>query len=181
MSSGVPPPDWAALYTKHKDKMWRVAAGILRESGRQSDAQDVVHEALRSLMTSPPAAVDNWEALLIATVRRRALDVLNAARIRHDGGELPDDTARELASNQYLADDVAAAVDHERAGGVVWDALGALDPRDRQIVWSRIVHERSLRDLAHEFDLSEGRISQITKKSLAVLRDELRRQGIDGW
>jgi hypothetical protein len=29
--SEVPPPDWAALYQKHRDAMYRVAARTLRE------------------------------------------------------------------------------------------------------------------------------------------------------
>ena len=54
MSSGGPPPDWAALYAKHKDKMWSVARRVLREAGRESETADVVQEAMRSLMASPP-------------------------------------------------------------------------------------------------------------------------------
>ena len=181
MSSGTPPPDWAALYAKYRDKMWGSAARILREAGRESETEDVVHEALHSLMESPPTAVRNWEAVLVATAKRRAIDLVRSARVRHDGGEIPDDAANELASDEFLADDVAAAVDRQRAGALVWDALGDLDGRDRQVVWERIVHQRSLRDLADEFDLSEGRISQITKKALETLHEALERQGVEGW
>ena len=48
MSSGVPPPDWAAIYAKHKDKMWGVARRVLREAGGESETADVVQEAMRS-------------------------------------------------------------------------------------------------------------------------------------
>ena len=181
MSSGTPPPpDWAALYAKHRDKMWASAARILREAGRESETEDVVHEALRSLMESTPVAVQNWEAMLVTTVKRRAIDLVRSARVRHHAGELADDAAERLASDEFLADDVAQAVDHQRLGALLWDALGDLEGRDRQVVWERIVHERSLRDIAAEFDLSEGRISQITKKALETLRDALERQGVEG-
>ncbi|WP_028652640.1 sigma-70 family RNA polymerase sigma factor [Nocardioides halotolerans] len=181
MSSGGPPPDWAALYAKHKDKMWSVARKVLREAGRESDAADVVQEAMRSLMASPPKSVTNWEALMVATAKRRALDLLDSARVRHDGGELIEETTEGLASDEFLAEDVASAVDNQRVGGLLWDALGDLDPRDRQIVWRRFVHERSLRELAAEFGVSEGRISQITKAALTTLRAALEQQGIEGW
>ncbi len=118
---------------------------------------------------------------MIATVKRRAVDVLRSARVRRDGGEISDAAATQLGSEEFLADDVAEAVDHERVGGLIWDALGGLDARDRQIVWERIVHQRSLRELAEEFGLSEGRISQITKAGLTSLRDALEKQGVEGW
>lgn len=118
---------------------------------------------------------------MVATAKRRALDLLGSARVLHDGGEIDEDLSDSLATDEFIADDVAAAVDREHAGGLLWDALGGLDPRDRQIVWARIVHQRTLSDLASEFDLSEGRISQITKASLAALRSALEQQGVEGW
>lgn len=181
MSSGVPPPDWAALYEKHKDAMWRAAGRVLREAGRHSETADVVQTAMESLMSSVPEDVENWEAMMVKTAVRRAVDLIRSARVRHDGGELEESHTAGLAADQYIAEDVADAVDHERAGALVWDALGHLDPRDRRIVWERIVHGRSGRELADEFDLSEGRISQIVKAGLKTLRTELERQGVEGW
>lgn len=181
MSSGVPPPDWAALYEKHKEAMWKAAGRVLREAGRHSETADVVHAAMESLMSSVPGNVENWEALMVKTAVRRAVDFLRSAHVRHDGGELEEDLTDGLATDQYIGDDVADTVDRERAGTLVWDALGQLDPRNRRIVWERLVHERTGRELAEEFNLSEGRISQIVKDSLATLRTELRRQGIEGW
>ncbi len=118
---------------------------------------------------------------MVATAKRRALDLLDSARVRHDGGELSEDQTERLASGEVLAEDVASAVDNQRAGGLLWDALGDLDPRDRQILWGRFVQERSLRDLAAEFGVSEGRISQITKTALTTLRAALEQQGVEGW
>lgn len=181
VSRGAPPPDSAALYEKHKDAMWRAAGKVLREAGRQDETADVVHAAIESVMSSVPEDVDSWEALLVKTAVRRALDVLRSARVRHDGGELPESTAPGRSIDQFIADDVAEAVDGERAGALVWDALGRLDPRDRRIVWERFVHERSGRELADEFGLSEGRISQIAKAGLKTLRIELEDNGVEGW
>ena len=71
--------------------MWSVARRVLREAGRESDTADVVQEAMRSLIASPPKSVMNWEALMVATAKRRALDLLDSARVRHDGGELSEE------------------------------------------------------------------------------------------
>lgn len=46
--------DWAALYQKHRDAMFRVAKGVLRSSGRVDLADDAVQDAMVSLMKSPP-------------------------------------------------------------------------------------------------------------------------------
>ncbi len=181
MSSGAPPPDWSALYQKHRDAMWKAAGRLLREAGRHSETADVVHAAMVSLISAVPDGVENWEALMVKTATRRATDLIRSARVRHDGGGLDESHTGRLATDQFIAEDVADAVDHERAGAIVREALGSLDPRDRQIVWGRFVHERTGRELAEHFGLSEGRVSQIVKSALARLRTELQLNGIEGW
>jgi DNA-directed RNA polymerase specialized sigma24 family protein len=52
--------DWAALYLRHRDAMYRSAASILRGAGRTDLVLDAVQEAMTSLMASPPAAAENW-------------------------------------------------------------------------------------------------------------------------
>src|SRR4051794_2680297 len=79
----VPPPDWAALYQKHRDAMYRVAARTLRDAGRVDEAEDVVMAAMESLMKNPPTGVTNWEAMMVQTSKRRALDVLKSAAVKH--------------------------------------------------------------------------------------------------
>jgi DNA-directed RNA polymerase specialized sigma24 family protein len=81
--SELPPPDWAALYQQHRDAMYRVAARALREAGRADKAGDAVSAAMASLMKSPPANVQNWQALLVKAAKRRALDILGSAAVRH--------------------------------------------------------------------------------------------------
>ncbi len=52
-------PDWAALYQRHRDAMYRVAAKVLREAGLADQAGgDAVQAAMVSLMKSPPSGCD---------------------------------------------------------------------------------------------------------------------------
>ncbi|MDK6499285.1 sigma factor, partial [Escherichia coli] len=67
------PPDLGALYLRHRDAMHTVAASVLREAGRASEAEDAVQDAIVSIMASPPENVRNWEAFLVTAAKRKAL------------------------------------------------------------------------------------------------------------
>ena len=56
----VVPPDLGALYLRHRDAMRGVAASVLREAGLADTAGDAVHEAIVSIMKSPPGDVRDW-------------------------------------------------------------------------------------------------------------------------
>lgn len=76
-------PDLAALYQKHRDAMYRVAAQVLGEGGIADQKVDVVHDTFMSLMASPPSEeVRNWEAFLIKCVKYKATDRLRSAEFR---------------------------------------------------------------------------------------------------
>lgn len=74
-------PDWAALYQEHRAAMHRVAATVLRETGLVDQAEDAVQKAMASLMKSSPAAVGNWEAVMVTAARWKALDRLRSAAV----------------------------------------------------------------------------------------------------
>lgn len=77
-----PSYDWAALYQKHRDAMCGVAYEVLRGSRRWDLAADAVQEAMVSLMKAPPTEPPrSWEALLVATSKRRALDIVRSAAV----------------------------------------------------------------------------------------------------
>ncbi|MBK6885379.1 MAG: hypothetical protein IPH03_02310 [Tetrasphaera sp.] len=109
----VPPPDWAALYEKHRDAMYRVAARTLRGAGRAHEAEDAVMKAMVSLMERPPQGVQNWEAMLVKVTHRRALDLLKSTDIQHaSGSQIADHDGAVPAT---VEDDVIEAVDRQRA------------------------------------------------------------------
>jgi RNA polymerase sigma-70 factor (ECF subfamily) len=170
-----PSPDIGALYLRHREAMYRAAAGVLREAGRASDAGDAVQDAIVSILTSPPANVQNWEALLVSTAKRRALDRLKSASVRHSGGEL-DESHDRAERGDDLADDVATALDSHRRAALAWDSLAALDERHRKAVWDTVALERPRSEVAAELGVTPPRVSQMVTAALKVLRDEMKRK-----
>lgn len=174
--AATPPPDWAALYQKHREAMYRVAARTLRGAGREAEAEDVVMAAMESLMKKPPRDVANWEAMMVKATIRRALDLLKSAEVNHASGvELVD---HDGALPGTLQDDVAEAVDRQRDAAAAWDALSSLGVRHRQVVWEYIAKGRSRDDVAAEFGVSPARVSQIATKALKELKEVLEREGV---
>lgn len=170
-----PSPDIGALYLRHRDAMYRAAASVLREAGRASEAGDAVQDAIVSILVSPPINVENWEALLVSTAKRRALDRLKSAAVRHSGGELGEAHDRaELGGD--LADDVASAVDSQRRASLAWESLSVLDERHRKAVWDTVALEKPRSDVAAELGVTPPRVSQLVTAALKDLRDEMGRK-----
>lgn len=169
------PQDLGALYIRHRDAMHRVAASVLREAGRASEAGDVVHDAIVSIMASPPRAVRSWEAFLVTAAKRKALDRIRSAEVRHAGPELAE-VVHDRATDSDLADDVADAIDQLRRAGEAWDCLSILDERHRKVVWETVALARPRSEVATELNVTPARVSQITTRSLALLREEMCRR-----
>jgi RNA polymerase sigma factor (sigma-70 family) len=170
-----PQPDIAALYLQHRDAMYRAAASVLREVGRASDAGDAVQDAIVSILALPPSDVQNWQALLVSTAKRRALDRLRSASVRHSGGEL-DKSHEQTELGDDLADDVASAVDSQRRAALAWESLAVLNGRHRKAVWDTVALERSRSEVAAELGVSPARVSQMVTAALKDLRDEMNRK-----
>jgi RNA polymerase sigma-70 factor (ECF subfamily) len=159
----------------HRDAMYRVAASVLREVGRASEASDAVQDAIVSILASPPANVQNWEAVLVSAAKRRAIDRIRSASARHDGGAV-DETHDRAEPSEDLADDVASIVDSHRRAAVARDSLAVLDDRHRKAVWEVRGLERSRNDVAADLGVTPARVSQMVTSALRDLRDEMNRK-----
>lgn len=169
MSTGDGDIDFAAAYLQHRVAMYRVAVSVLREVGRESEAEDVVSDAVVSLLASPPEGVRNWEALLVTVVKRKALDRVRSAEVRKAGP--PVDLERDdPPSEDDVADEVVSAIDRSRLAGVAWDGLSTLDERSRFAVWSFAALGRPRADIATDLGVSPGRVSQMVTAALQKLR-----------
>lgn len=172
----VPPPDWAALYQKHRDAMYRVAARTLRGAGRAAEAEDVVMMAMESLMKKPPRNVKNWEAMMVKATTLRALDLLKSAAVKHASGtELVDHDGAVPAT---IEDDAIEAVDRQRAAANAWDKLSLLDERHRHVAWEYVAKGRSRDEVAAELGVSPARVSQMATKALKELKEALEKEGV---
>lgn len=173
-------PDWAALYQKHRDAMHRVAARVLREAGLAESAEDVVMDAMASLMKSPPTGtVHSWEAVLVVTARRRAVDLLRSAAIQHHGPQLDETHDTDDRTGVAIVDDVAQRVDDARLCAAVRDPLSALDLRERQVLWRVKALGQPRNRVAADFGISPARVSQICVHALRQLREALEQGGAE--
>jgi RNA polymerase sigma-70 factor (ECF subfamily) len=159
--------------------MYQVAALVLREVGRASEAADAVNDAIVSIIASPPTDVRNWEAFLVTAAKRKALDRVRSAEVRHAGPELAE-AIHDRADGVDLAEDVADAMDRKEQASHAWDCLSILDDRHRKAVWETVALERPRSEVAAELGVTPGRVSQMTTRALALLREEMnRREGRD--
>lgn len=175
-------PDLGALYLRHRDAMHRVAASVLREAGLASQAGDAVQDAFVSIIASPPNNVQNWEAFLVTAAKRKALDRIGSADVRHTGPELIESDHDRVDAGIDIAEDVTAELDQKNRAAIAWDCLSVLDDRDRKVVWEIAGLGRPRAEVADEIRVSPGRVSQLVGRALARLREELNRQevGDDG-
>lgn len=174
---GTVPPDLGALYLRHGSAMYQVAASVLREVGRASEAADAVSDAIVSVMASPPPDVRNWEAFLVTAAKRKALDRVRSAEVRHAGPKFVQ-VIHDRADDIDLAADVVDAVDRREQAGKAWDCLSILDERHRKAVWETVALERPRSAVAGELGVTPGRVSQMTTRALALVREEMsRREG----
>lgn len=172
-------PDLAALYRLHGDAMHKVAASVLREAGRADEAGDAVQDAIVSVLASPPGKVANWEAFLVTAAKRRALDRLRSAEVRHAGGEFQLDRDDRSDDEIDVADDVAEALDRKNDAADAWDALAILDERHRKVVWEISGLERPRGAVAADLGVTPGRVSQMLSRGLQQLREEMERRESD--
>lgn len=169
------PPNLGALYLRYRDAMYKVAASVLWEVGRASEAGDAVNDAIVSIMTAPPKHVRNWETFLVTAAKRKALDRVRSADVRHTGPEFVE-SVHDRADGTDIAEDVATDLDRKERATVARDCLGILDERHRKIVWKIVALEQSRGEVAAELAVSPARVSQMTTRALVLLREEMNRR-----
>jgi len=173
----APPPDWAALYLRHRDAMYRVAARTLRDLGLAANAEDVVMAAMESLMRKPPSSVRNWEAMLVRVTKMRAFDLLKSAAVKHSSAA--DPVVYDAASPDDVEDEVIQAVDRQRASARVRDSLSVLDTRHRQAVWEYVAKGRPRAEVAAELGVTPARVNQMVSKALRQLKEAQEMEGVN--
>lgn len=164
-----PAPDWAALYEKHREAMYGAALTVLARKAPDL-ANDAVNSAMVSLMENPPSGVTNWRALLVATAKRRALDMVRSAAIKQ-ASELVDEHTdhRSPDGNAILRRlDLAA-----RAKA----AITTLNVQEKYVLDEYLVHQNSRASVAEALGVTPGRVSQIATKVQRDLRAALEEGG----
>lgn len=157
--------DWAPLYKKHRDAMYGVAYEVLRGSGRVDLAADAVQEAIVSLMKSPPKeSPRSWEALLVATAKRRAIDMIRSAAM----------VRGVTFSEEYLPGGVPSGEDD----ALEWlekiararPVIARLDAQARTVLAQYVVLDRPRAEVAAGLHVTPARVSQIATKALSEIQ-----------
>lgn len=164
--------DLGALYLQHRDAMYRVAASVLRGAGMAHLAEDVVQDAMVSMMKSPPQAVLNWEAFMVAAAKRKAIDRCRSAAVVHAGPEFSTQE-HDRATDSDIAEDVVEDLERIRLASGVQKVLSVLDDRHRTAVWQFAALGRPRSEVASELGVTPPRVSQMVKRALEILRKEL--------
>lgn len=163
--------DWAALYQKHRGAMYGVAYHVLRGSGRVDLADDAVQEAMVSLMKSPPVeAPRSWEALLVVTAKRRALDIIGSAAIVR-GVAFAEDFLGAAPSEENEKLERLEKIARARP------AIARLDPQAHTVLAQYIVLDRPRTEVAAGLGVTPARVSQIATKILAEITAALEQGG----
>lgn len=171
-------PDWAALYLRHKDAMYATARYMLKGDSGVVQAADIVMDAMKSVMTSPPDRVQNWEAFLVTVVKRRALDHFKTSHAKHSAGQpLPDfDLADPL---QNTAEDASETVDRSRNAATALALMRDLPEQHQVVLRQRVMEGISLAETAKALGVSGPRVSQLQKEALQIMKDRLTEKGVD--
>lgn len=96
---------------------------------------------------APPRDVRSWEAFLVTAAKRKALDRVRSADVRHAGPEFVE-SIHDRADDTDLAEDVADAIDRKERAALAWDCLSVLDERHRKAVWETVAMERPRSEVA---------------------------------
>jgi RNA polymerase sigma-70 factor (ECF subfamily) len=155
------PAKFEALYELHFE---RVYAYVVRRVRDRTTAEDVTAEVFQKAL----AALPNYEwrgAPLAAWLFRIAANAIvdQGKRDRRDAPLVND--VLETASELDLQ------VIENRAQ--LFRAVSTLPEEQRRIIQQRFIEERSIREIAHQLDKTEGAIKQLQFRALRTLRAQM--------
>jgi RNA polymerase sigma factor (sigma-70 family) len=164
----IPTPDvWAAHYLNCSDAMHAAARSVLWKHGRLDLVDDAIQNAIQSLIANPPAGIENLEALMVATAKRRAIDLARAKAVK-DRADLADEDCPTQTTEDVVFRRMHFAT--------VRKALASLPHDERYVLQEVIMWGRKAVEVAAELNLSPSRISKLKANGLNLLRDRLRKE-----
>lgn len=169
-------PDIGALYEKHKDATYGVARKMLRRDD-QHRAEDVVQEAVLSVVRNPPKNVTSWEGLFVQAVKRKIYDLWKSAAREHERLVLGDATPLEdELGGDGLGLDAGVVVEetHQRAATVArireaMTELARTEPQAAYVFGQVKGLERTSSEVAAELGVSDSRVRQHVMKARKAL------------
>lgn len=152
-----------ALYLRYRNLMLSVAHRILPEA---QDAEDAVHQAFLSILKhlEKISCVDCPEtrAYIVTIVERKSLDILRSRAKLRPLEELPQSSALLLPIDTSLS-----------------DALLQLPARYRHVLLLRFAYGYSTRELAQEFNMTQGSVQKLLWRAKEALEKQLIEGGMN--
>lgn len=161
----------AVAYQAERDSFHRVAASALISAGYHDPvhaAEDVVLQAILSLLEHPVDGVKNYAALITTTIRRRAIDLSRSASATAQREQVVYGLRTTEAGDDFSAVeaalDAALAVEHIRT---TWEGL---HDNERNVVMAVAIHGEAQTAVAARLGVSKQRIGQLYGSAIATLR-----------
>lgn len=153
------PSRFAELYESNFERVYAYIAGRVHD---RDAAQDLTAEVFQQALANIGSF--EWRGVpFVAWLMRIAGNAI-ADRWQRNAKEppLPDDPLEEQGADDQI----------ERRA-MLSELVEALPPDQRHVVLRRFVDQRSIREIAHELQRSEGAIKQLQFRALQTLREDL--------
>ena len=154
------PSRFADLYESNFERVYAYVAGRVHD---RDAAQDLTAEVFQQALAHLGSF--EWRGVpFVAWLMRIAANAITD-RWQRNAKEplLPEDPLQEQG-----------AEDHLERRAMLSELVEALPPDQRHVVVRRFVDQRSIREIAHELQRSEGAIKQLQFRALQTLRTSLR-------
>lgn len=160
-------PTFAQVFESEESPLLRYAHGLV---GQAETAEDLVQDAFVKLH-SHWDEVENPKAWLFRCVRNLAFN-----HIRDHRRETHLDTDKEWQSDTAGPDQLLGRLE---AAGTLQLLVAEMDPRDRELISLKYIHNLQYSQISQRTGLSVGNVGYKLHHALKSLADSLRRMGIE--
>jgi RNA polymerase sigma-70 factor, ECF subfamily len=153
-------------FRRHHAQIYRY---LSRRTGDPDWAEDLAQEVFLDATVAlavPGFSPNSMPAWLHTIAKRRFADDARRRRLSVDSAA--DGAVDELPALDYEEDDRRAVI----------DAIALLEPGERGVITMRLLRGCSFREIASALEISEAAAKMRFQRALAVLRRELKQQGV---
>lgn len=165
---------FAELCTVMRPRLYRVALAVLKDPTAADDiAQEALVRALRKRwMFQGRGTVKGWMTTIALNLAKNRLRDAGRRRalLREDRGSAEALTVAEAPRSP------SQALDEDRRRAALWDAVGALPDKQRDVVRLRLLGELSFKDIGRTLDMREDAARQSFAAAKKILTRTLREQ-----
>jgi RNA polymerase sigma factor (sigma-70 family) len=177
--SAIASRDGAAFSIFYRRHLPAVLAFLIRETGDPEAAGDLAAEAFAAVLLAANryrpqgSSAASWvigiaRNKLLMSFRRGRIEARARRRLGYEAVALEEDDCERI---EAVAD---------RGAGELTRLLALLPPEERHAVHSRVIRERSYREIAAELECSEMVVRKRVSRGLARVREQLEKADRDG-